>query len=100
MSNDLEFVASAVPKGKGLRQELYGFDAGGELNALRWGKWKVTFSRVPYRIANTIRKATRVGALRRAHLGKVRTRAPQRLKKQARRVVDGLTNRREGTTHP
>jgi arylsulfatase len=42
--NQLPLLTGAVPKGQGPRQVLYYFDAAGELNAVRWGKWKITFT--------------------------------------------------------
>jgi arylsulfatase A-like enzyme len=42
--NQLPLLTGAVPKGQGPRQELFYFDGGGDLNALRWGKWKITFT--------------------------------------------------------
>jgi arylsulfatase A-like enzyme len=42
--NQLDLLTGKTPKGQGPRQELYYFDAAGDLNALRWGKWKITFT--------------------------------------------------------
>ena len=42
--NQLPLLTGAVAKGKGPRQKLFYFDAGGDLNAVRWGKWKISFT--------------------------------------------------------
>jgi arylsulfatase len=42
--NLLPLLTGKVAKGKGPREEIFYFDAGGNMNALRWGKWKITFT--------------------------------------------------------
>jgi arylsulfatase len=42
--NQLDLLTGKTPKGQGPRQELFYFDAGGSLNAVRWGKWKISFT--------------------------------------------------------
>ena len=40
----LPLLTGAVPPGQGPRQEIYYFSADGDLNAVRWGKWKINFT--------------------------------------------------------
>jgi len=42
--NQLPLLTGQVPKGQGPRQEIYYFDAAGDLNAVRWQKWKISFT--------------------------------------------------------
>jgi len=42
--NQLDLLTGKTPKGEGPRQELYYFDGDGGLNAVRWGKWKISFT--------------------------------------------------------
>jgi arylsulfatase A-like enzyme len=41
--NQLDLLTGKTPKGEGPRQEIFYFSAGGDLNAVRWEKWKITF---------------------------------------------------------
>ena len=42
--NLLPLLAGEVPKGQGPRQEMLYFTADGDLSAVRWGKWKISFT--------------------------------------------------------
>ena len=42
--NQLPLLTGAVPAGQGPRQEIFYFNADGDLNAVRWGKWKINFT--------------------------------------------------------
>ena len=41
--NQLPLLTGKVPNGQGPRQELLYFTADGDLSAVRWGKWKISF---------------------------------------------------------
>ena len=41
--NQLPLLTGKVPNGEGPRQEILYFTADGDLSAVRWGKWKISF---------------------------------------------------------
>ena len=41
--NQLPLLTGKVPNGQGPRQEIFYFTADGDLSAVRWGKWKISF---------------------------------------------------------
>jgi len=42
--NLLPLITGELPRGEGPRQELFYFDGDGDLNAVRWKQWKISFN--------------------------------------------------------
>jgi arylsulfatase A-like enzyme len=56
--NLLPLVTGELPRGEGPRQEFFYFDGDGNLNAVRWKQWKITFTTMSGALPTALKETT------------------------------------------